>query len=108
MDTKQKSFAIQCLRRGSMRWKAKNEAFKKARVARGLYKCATCELVYTRKNVQVDHVVPCVPTDGWDGFDGFIERLLCDESGFQCLCKDCHLVKSTFENMTRKENRRKK
>ena len=89
-----------------MRWRAKNEAFKKARVLRGLYKCAACDDIYARKNVQLDHIVPCVSLDGWDSLDGFVARLLCDESGYQCLCLDCHTAKSSFENFKRRESKK--
>lgn len=98
-----KSYAIAALRRASYRTPMRYEALNKAKVARGLYKCAKCSLVRARKDIQLDHLSPVVKISGWDGFDGFITRLFCPASGLQVLCrKPCHAEKTKAENAERK------
>ena len=104
MDSKQKGFAIAALRRASYRWPARNEAMKKARVGKNQYECAVCKNIFPNRLVDKDHKEPIVPLSGWDGFDGYIERLLVQENGWQVLCKPCHREKTNDENKKRREN----
>ena len=60
------------------------------------------------KDVLMDHINPVIPLEGWDDFDGYIDRMFCDESGFQCLCKDCHDAKTREEKEIRMKFRKKK
>ena len=48
-------------------------------------------------DVKMDHIDPAVPLDGWQGFDIFIERMFCDEDGFQSLCGPDHDIKTARE-----------
>lgn len=103
-----------------MRWPPLNQARAAARIERGLYKCAGCgEVVPTSivttlkngkvkrvKNVLVDHIIPIVPTTGFDSWDNVIDRLFCDVDGFQVLCKACHDAKTLEETGERKSSRR--
>jgi len=51
---------------------------------------------------EVDHVVPVAPLDGSElDFNAYIERLFCDPSNLQCLCKDCHLEKTKEQRSIR-------
>ena len=111
MDTKLKAFIINTLRRASFRWKPRGEAKKKYKVKVGEYKtgrakygykCAKCEGIFKSGEVKMDHIDPAVPLDGWQGFDIFIERMFCEESGFQCLCAECHDAKTAIEREERK------
>ncbi len=104
-DKELKSFVIATLRRASYRWYSRTEALKNARVSRGLYKCESCGAVEKKANVQLDHISPIVPTTGWDTWDGFINRLFCEISGYQVLCSVCHTVKTRVEGELRKKNR---
>jgi hypothetical protein len=45
------------------------------------------------------------PKTGWTTLDDFANRLLCDESGFQAICNECHDIKSIGENKVRKQTR---
>jgi 5-methylcytosine-specific restriction endonuclease McrA len=98
-----KTFVVASLRRASIRWPPRNEALKRGRVSRGLYKCSSCTEVFKKKEVHLDHIVPVIsPEHGFIGYDDFIERLFCDTEGFQLLCKKCHEVKTLVEDELRK------
>lgn len=60
------------------------------------YQCNHCKKWFKDKNTQMDHVVP-KGRYAIDTFFEWLERLLCEESGWQCLCKPCHLVKTNKE-----------
>lgn len=104
MQKSLKNFVIRVLRRESLKWPARNKVYKAARVARGQYKCAICGCISRAKDTFMDHVDPVVSvTDGWQGFDVFIERLFVPEEGWQAVCKTCHDAKSKEENTIRRE-----
>ena len=114
IDTKLKNFIINTLRRASFRWKPRGEAKKRYKVQAGeyttgrkkyAYKCAMCDGIFKSGEVKMDHVDPAVPLEGWQGFDIFIERMFCDEEGFQCLCEGCHDEKTGIEREERKRQR---
>lgn len=107
MDSKFKSFIISLLRRGTYRWKPRNECFKEAKVSRGKYRCNICKEVFRRKDVVVDHIEPVVPTTGFTTFDNYILRMYPPKEGFQVLCKNHHSVKTKAENEERKKHRKK-
>lgn len=100
----QKQFVVASLRRASYRWGARNKALIKARVERGIYRCAMCDSVarHPKKGIRVDHIHPVVPITGFDNWDGYIERMFCDEDGFQILCIQHHKEKTAAENLARK------
>jgi 5-methylcytosine-specific restriction endonuclease McrA len=116
MDNKKlKNFIINILRRASFSWKPRGEAKKRFRVPNGTFKngnpkfgyqCAKCKETFMSKDVLMDHIDPVVPLEGWDNFDGFIERMFCDESNFQCMCKECHDQKTKWEKGERVKHRK--
>lgn len=117
MDTKLKNFIINTLRRASFRWKPRGESKKRYKVKVGEfktgrakygYKCAHCEGVFKSGEVKMDHIDPVVALTGWENFDVFIERMFCDEDGFQCLCPECHDKKTSEEKEIRKKHRKEK
>ena len=69
------------------------------------YKCAHCGGDFPVKDVAIDHIEPIVPLTGFTSWDDVISRALCEKSGFQVLCKPCHLKKSKEENEQRKQHR---
>ncbi len=92
------------LRRASYAWPPRKDAIKNARVARGQYKCATCENIFGPKQIQLDHTMPVIdPHQGFTTWDDYINRLFCAEAGFNVMCKGCHSVKTQFENEIRKQ-----
>ena len=107
MIDKLKTFLIQNLRRISYRWPERGSALRKARISRGLYLCNHCKGQFKSKEINVDHVIPIIdPVMGWVNIEIYIERMFCNEDGFQVLCKNCHDVKSEAENSVRRDVRK--
>lgn len=97
------------LRRLSYQWPPRKEAIRNARVERGRYKCASCDNIFGPKEIQLDHKIPVVDEEiGFVDWNTYIERLFCDESNFQVLCKPCHESKTFFEQEIRKQVKREK
>lgn len=100
-----KDYVMRVLRRGTYQWPARGIAVADARVTRGVYECASCKGHFKRNEIDIDHIVPVIPLSGTDDWNVIIERLFCDSSGLQVLCKPCHKKKTQFENRLRKEYR---
>lgn len=113
------SFIKNNLRSASRKWGPIQRCRKRANVSRGLYKCELCgnevpptimdtEKRKRVKNVFVDHVVPIIdPAVGFTTWDACIERMFCDSSNLQLLCKACHTIKSHEEIEVAKQRRRR-
>jgi len=102
-DSKFNSFIKNLLRQGSYKWSARTDALRKARISRGLYKCATCGIDrFKRGEVQLDHIDPVVSVEnGFTTWDDYINRLFCDADGFQVICTTCHDAKTKIEDEMR-------
>lgn len=97
-----KSKIVASLRRLSYQWPPRKEVVRKARLRRGIYKCNICQGEFGPKEINVDHIIPVVDiTTGWVSWDIFIERLFCEEEGFQICCITCHDIKTLEENKKR-------
>lgn len=104
-----KKYLIPMLRKKSLWWWGRNEAFKLARKERGFYECANCKKLYGRKEVHADHIKSVIDTkNAWEGWDVYIKRLFVTPDKYQILCIDCHASKTLVENNLRKINRKKK
>ena len=118
-----KTWVVWALRKASYRWPARQAALRHAaatkaeyvqhqgegvsKLVRNFYFCAKCKLVFSRKGVSVDHIEPVVdPRKGWQGFDEYIRRMFCSETGFQILCGPCHDKKTKKENTVRRKERK--
>jgi 5-methylcytosine-specific restriction endonuclease McrA len=100
---------IGALRRLSYKTPMRRIALAKARVARGKYKCESCGKIGGPKTIAVDHVHPVIEITGFKDWDTFIERLFCEVSGLQILCKDpCHNAKTKAENKARRLSKKEK
>lgn len=110
LEKELKRFLIPKIRSASYRWKYRSDAIKKARVDRGLYKCAQCGDSNLKKgDYLLDHVEPVVSLDGWDGnWDTYIKRMFVGTEGFQVLCHPCHSIKTDLEVQIRKIRREEK
>lgn len=111
-DKKLKAFVIQTLRRGSYRWPGRYKAKAKAKIARNQYTCYVCSGIFGHKDIQLDHKLPVVPTEGfktgsWD-WNEYIQRMFVDEHGYGVICTNCHDIKSAGERTERAKTRRKK
>lgn len=111
-----KTWLTSVLRRASYRWPPRSEAIKKARIDRGLYKCAMCLNSFKQSDTIVDHIKSVVPLEGFPihpvtgkpDWTIFIERLFCDVDGFQILCNNCADAKTLIEDEMRKMNNEQK
>lgn len=111
------SFIKNNLRSATRKWAPIQKCKKKAHVARGLYKCDECgqevpptvfdeEKRKRVKNIFVDHIEPIIdPAVGFTTWDECIERMFCDSSNLQLLCKQCHSAKSQEEIEVAKKRR---
>ena len=113
-EAKLKSFIKNQLRSATRKWAPISDCLSSARVKRGFYECADCKEHVPNtvkeggkrvKNIFVDHVEPIVPVTGWVSWDSCIERMFCEISNLQLLCKACHDRKSKEETGQRKAHR---
>jgi 5-methylcytosine-specific restriction endonuclease McrA len=69
------------------------------------YKCNKCKRWFPRKEVEVDHVIPCGTLRKLDDIPGFIQRLTAENpTSYQVLCKKCHKLKTQAELTSRKKH----
>lgn len=121
MNKQQQTFVINALRRASFKWRPRNQAKLAAKVQIGEFstgrpkynwQCTICGELFKAKDTQMDHVDPVVPLEGFKSgkefdLEEFVERLLCYEKGWQCICKSCHDKKSSGEAGIRATRKRK-
>lgn len=123
MDAKTKNKIINALRRLSFAHTARNIAKNLQKIDKATFECEHCGIYcYEGKStknflslkveygdriiqskVHLDHEPPVVPVSGWDNWDGFVNRLFCDEDSFQVLCPECDEIKTTEEKKKRME-----
>lgn len=60
------------------------------------YQCNYCQEWYKGSEVQIDHITPSGSLKCGEDLQGFLERLT-PESGYQVLCKPCHIIKTNSE-----------
>jgi 5-methylcytosine-specific restriction endonuclease McrA len=109
-DARKRSFIMSALRRAQ--WPPKYAAIKEAYIDDGinpetgrrckLHRCSECNDCFPAKDMQADHTIPVIPLDGFDSWDGVIERLFCEKEGYTAMCKACHKVKTQEENAERR------
>ena len=72
------------------------------------YKCAICRKSFGLNKINVDHIEAVIPYDKTINdlsYDELVERIFCDISNLQVLCKGCHDKKSKEERKLRKQYR---
>lgn len=107
-------FIRSALRAASGKWGPRCAAKRKAHVGRNQWRCSHCRQIgpatlppkpggkKRRPNAIVDHVEPVVdPVRGFVSWDEYIERMFCEEDGFQVLCDACHQQKTAEERTIR-------
>ena len=108
-----RNFIRQLLRKGTFKWKPRQEAKLNARhheklagdTKRLVYhsRCAGCNGLFPESKCVVDHIEPVVdPAQGFVGWDTYIERMFCEVDNLQVLCSDCHDEKTERERGERK------
>jgi 5-methylcytosine-specific restriction endonuclease McrA len=110
-EARYESFITSVLRSGSRRWPPKWAALKAAFKREGinpktkrhakLYGCTLCGGEFSSKDVQVDHTDPIGSCTSWDEF---IEKLYCETTNLQVVCKVCHKIKTKEEREGKKES----
>jgi len=91
MKTNVKNYIKAALRRTWGRSKQRTSALRAAKVSYGKYRCAHCNGIFRRKEINVDHRIA---VGRFQTFDIFIERLFCDAKGLDVVCVGCHKLKS--------------
>jgi len=109
---RKKAFVVSALRAGSRKWPPRYETLNEAKTEKRInpksnrlaqfYRCASCQGEFPAKDVNADHIKPCVdPQVGWVDWNTFVENLFCDKDNLQILCSECHTKKSNEERKKR-------
>ena len=109
------NFIRSALRSASIRWGPTNKARKAAEMGRKInertgrlamhYLCNHCQGSFVARDVQVDHISPVVSAiDGFVDWNTYIDRMFCEQDGYQVLCKECHNKKTAEERGQRSGN----
>jgi ribosomal protein L44E len=91
------------LRRMSQRWKpiyqclneAKSPVTQRDTAKWGsrihyVYTCSSCRKRFPKKEVEVDHIIPCGSLRSEGDLGPFVSRLLCEVEGLRVMCHECH------------------
>lgn len=110
IDLRIKRFLTPILRKAWLRWPARQNVIKSARVERGNYQCNICRQTgFSRNDLQVDHIVPVVDIEvGFNTWDEYVSRLYVNEEELQAICRTCHDIKTMTEQKMRKHYRNRK
>lgn len=86
--------ALECLKRAHRPYTGTNKRIKHE------YQCAECKEWKIRKEVQINHIVPCGTLKSYGDVPGFLDRLFCEDvEGYNILCTKCH-KETTMEQRT--------
>jgi len=100
-------WAMNTMRRASIKLGESYAAKVNARVERGRYLCAICGGLFGPKQIHVDHTDPVIcPEKGFQDLETWLDRLLPGVEGYQILCTPCHKCKTKEESAIRAKNRR--
>ena len=115
MDKKTKTGILGALRNEHRKYSVKKEAMRQAmslteKGIRGgrLYFCNECGLCFPAKEIQMDHIDPVIPVNkSYDTMDWneIMERMFSPIENYQCLCRNCHLIKCDEEREDRYANK---
>ena len=84
------------LEKASRPYKGTNKRIKKE------YQCAQCKEWFQRKEVEIDHKIPCGSLKSYEDIQGFIERLTVEDyNAYQILCKNHHKEKTLEERRSK-------
>jgi hypothetical protein len=70
------------------------------------YQCASCKNWFARKNVEIDHKIPCGTLTEYEHIPDFIKKLAAENvEDYDVLCKPCHLSKTLTERYENKNDK---
>lgn len=69
------------------------------------FMCNSCKNWFPDAQIKVDHIQECGSLNCAEDAGGFIERLFCEVDGLQCLCEECHNIKTAEYKKQLKENK---
>ena len=108
------SFIKSALRSASVRWPPRYTVLREACVGTKVnvksgrmakhYKCNRCREEFPAKDVQVNHIIPVVPIEGFTSWDDTIKRMFCEKDKLEVLCIPCHKTITKQENEERKSH----
>ncbi len=80
------------------------ETKERARIRRGWSTCNLCKFETPASNINVDHIVPFTPVEGFKSLLDWGPALvrMFDPSNHHVVCKPCHKVKTDAENKERR------
>lgn len=81
----------QCLNAATRPYVGPDKRRKKER------QCAHCKEWFATTQTQADHIIPAGSLSSWEDLVPFVQRMFVGIEGFQCLCSECHTVKTTKE-----------
>ena len=106
------SFIKGGLRSLSVKWPPRYECLNEAKTVKKInsktgrlaqhYRCNSCKQEFPGKEMQVNHIVPVIPTSGFVSWDSVVERMFCEKIGLEALCIPCHKTITKEENDERK------
>lgn len=68
------------------------------------FECEQCKETFMRKDVQINHKVPCGTLTCYNDVPSFLKRLFCEDvEGYSVLCTSCH-KKETADQKLRSKN----
>lgn len=108
------SFIKSALRSASVRWPPRYTVLSEACVGTKVnvksgrmakhYRCNRCQGEFPAKDVQVNHIIPVVPIEGFISWDDTIKRMFCEKDKLEVLCIPCHKIITKQENEERKSH----
>lgn len=113
-EARYKGFVVSLLRAGTMRWKPKYDAIKRAFVKDGLnpatgrkcklHRCEQCSGLFAQGDMHADHIESVVdPEVGFVSWDTYISRMFAEKEGYRAICHACHNTRSQTDNARRRE-----
>lgn len=89
--------AIAALEEVSRPYTGSNKRIKKE------YQCVNCATWYVRSKVEINHIVACGSVKCYAEIPQFLTNLFCENiSGYEILCKECHLKVTKEQKEARK------
>lgn len=98
------------IRRLTTRWEPKNDVLNENKRKyegdnkrqKWEHQCSICLKWVPVGNIEIDHIIPIGHPTCFEDLGGIYERALCERSGFQKLCKECHKHKTAMDRKTGK------